>query len=136
MTTALLIIWLSHSCASVAAGFIFFYIPSLHFKYNFRQINDRIERCLRSGNSVLIFVAIKRHNYCTELTLLRNKIFKYVLVSFYLIITPALNILVYLVVSQVNTYLRLIYLFAAINLFLYYFHFNTCRLHFLLQPII
>jgi hypothetical protein len=108
LSTIVLLIWFKHSCALVLVSVVFFYITSLHLKYNFRQIKNSMKQNLKFCNSVIIDV-IHKNNYISEITLEYNKVFRYLLAVNYSLMTPIMNILVYMTVSEVNSVLRIIY---------------------------
>jgi hypothetical protein len=64
---------------------------------------------------------IHKHNYYSELTLECNKIFRYVLVTVYFLLTPLLDIGVYMTEFEVNYVLRIFYAFLAIGVSLVIF---------------
>jgi hypothetical protein len=117
-------VWFNHCFALVWAGFVIFYCVSLHLKYNFRQLKDIMKRNLKSGNLVLLMDVIHKHNYYSELTLEWNKIFRYVLVTVYFLLTPLLDIGVYMTASEVNYVLRIFYAFLTIMVSLVIFIVN------------
>jgi hypothetical protein len=124
LTTIALFFWVNHCFALVWAGFVFFYFVSLNLKYNFRQLKDIMKRNLKSGNLVLLMDVIHEHNYYSELTLECNKIFRYVLVTIYFLLTPLLDIGVYMTAFEVNYVLRIFYAFLAIGVSLVIFIVN------------
>jgi hypothetical protein len=67
---------------------------------------------------------IHEHNYYSELTLEWNKIFRYVLVTIYFLLTPLLDIGVYMTAFEVNYVLRVFYAFLAIGVSLVIFIVN------------
>jgi hypothetical protein len=113
-STIVIIVWVNHVIAVIWAGFVLFYILSLHLKYNFRQIKDSMKRSLRSQNLVLLMDLIHRHNHYSKLTFEYNKLFKYTLAAIYFLFTPIVNILVYMTIFEVNYFLRIFYVFLAI----------------------
>ncbi len=121
LSAIVILIWLNHCFAVVWAGFVGFYIMSLHLKYNFRQIKDSMKRSLRSRNLVLLMDLFHRHNHYSELTLEYNKLFKYVLAIIYFLFTPIVNILVYMTTFEVNYIFRIFYALTAIVLSLMVF---------------
>jgi hypothetical protein len=106
-STIVLFVWLNHCFAVVWAGLTLFYIMSLYLKYNFRQLKDLMKQNLRSRNTVLLMDTIHKRNYYSELTLEYNKLFKYVLAIIYFLITPIINTVVYITISEVNSLMRL-----------------------------
>jgi hypothetical protein len=110
-----LFVWINHCFAVVWVGVVFLYIISLHLKYSFRQLKDMMKQNLKSRNLVLLIDKIHKHDYYSKLTLDWNKHFKYILFIIYFLKTPLLNIVLYLTVSEVNTYLRLFWGFIAFN---------------------
>ncbi len=83
-----------------------------------------MKRNLKSGNLVLLMDVIHEHNYYSELTLECNKIFRYVLVTVYFLLTPLLDIGVYMTAFEVNYVLRIFYAFLAIGVSLVIFIVN------------
>jgi len=120
-STIVLFVWANHCFAVVWAGFVLFYIMSIHLKYNFRQIKDSMKQSLRSRNLVLLMDVIHRHNHYSELTLEYNKLFKYALAIIYFLFTPIVNILVYITLSEVNYFFRIFYALVVIVLSLMIF---------------
>ncbi len=121
LTIIALLLWVNHCFALVWAGFVIFYFVSFYLKYNFRQLKDIMKRNLKSGNLVLLMDVIHKHNYYSELTLECNKIFRYVLVTVYFLLTPLLDIGVYMTEFEVNYVLRIFYAFLAIGVSLVIF---------------
>jgi hypothetical protein len=115
LSTIVLFIWLNHCFALVLGGFVIFYCISVHLKYNFRQLKDKMKRNIKSGNLVLLMDAIHEHNHYSKLTLNFNQLFKYVLVTIYFLTTPMINVLVYLAVSEVNIALHIFYILLGIS---------------------
>jgi hypothetical protein len=121
LSIIVIFISLNHCFAVVWAGFVLFYIMSLHLKYNFRQMKDSMKRSLRSRNLVLLMDVIHRHNHYSELTFEYNKLFKYALAIIYFLFTPIVNILIYMTTFEVNYLLRIFYALTAIVLSLLVF---------------
>ncbi len=109
---------MDHNFALVWVGFVVFYIMTLQLKYSFRQIKDLMKRNLRTRNSVFLIDVIHKHNYCSELTLEYNKIFRYLLAINYSSLTSIINIAVYLTVLYLKSilYWRIFYALIAITL--------------------
>jgi hypothetical protein len=115
VNTILISFWCNHCIAVIWAGFVIFYIVSLHLKYSFRQMKDMMKQNLRFQNSVLIIDKIHKHDYYSKLTLDCNQFFKYILFITYFLTTPLLNILIYFTLSEVNIYLRIFYGLLVFN---------------------
>jgi len=116
-----LIIWTEHIAAICVTSIIFLYISTLHMKYNFRQIKDRMKQCIKSGNLFQLMNAIHKHKYYSDLTLQFNEVSKYALAGIYITCTPSINIFVYLTVYETNPYLRILYGLGLIAMFVVIF---------------
>jgi len=104
------IIWLKHSFAVILGSFIYIYVTTLHLKYQFKQIKDQIQKCVKSGNSRLIVNAIHKHNYCSECIHNFNKFYSLALFLIYFLATPTIDIFIYLVIHKLtNVYMRIIF---------------------------
>jgi len=89
-------------------SFVLFYTITLHLKYEYKQIKERIQQCVKSKNSLLI-KAIKDHNRCSEIVNKFNKEVKFALFIIYFFATPAVDVLINLTIyKSINVYMRII----------------------------
>ncbi len=61
-------IWFKHFVSFTSVLVLLCAITSLHLKYSFQQIKDKVRECVKSGNSHQLIDAIHEHNYCSEET--------------------------------------------------------------------
>ena len=99
-----------------------YFWTTLYLKYHFQQIRETIQRCVKTGDSILLIDAIHEHNYFTELTWKLNEMMCLGLGITYFCCTPAIDILLHLTIYCENLYLRSFYvLFLVLNVSLLFF---------------
>ena len=100
------------------ASFVLFAMTSSFLKYEFRQLNEEIEYCVKRRKLNLLMKAMNRHQINTELTNSVNLFFSINLGGIYFNCTPAVDILVYLSFqNELNIILRLLYISVALQMF-------------------
>jgi len=110
----LFLIWFRHCFALALSTFIFITISSLYFKYQFRQIKEKIKKYIKLDFSCLIIGAINEHKYCTQQIQSFNRVFSLALFNVYFFVTPGVDILAHLIIyKSVNVYMRIIYCFVT-----------------------
>jgi len=99
------IIW--YRCISIVRIVLVIYVWTvLYLKYNFDQIREKVQHCVKTANSKLIIDAIREHNYFTGLTKKLNQMLCIGLGINYFCGTPGVDILLHLSIYSENLYLR------------------------------
>jgi hypothetical protein len=83
----------NHCIAIIWISLVMFLWTTLYLKYHFQQIRETIQRCVKTGDSILLIDAIHEHNYFTELTEKLNEMMCIGLGITYFCGTPAIDIL-------------------------------------------
>ncbi len=84
-------------------------LSTLHLKYHFKQIEEEIQECVKTGNSRLIIDTNHEHKYFTELTEKLNEMLSIGIDVVYFCGTPGIDILLHLSIYCENCYIRLFY---------------------------
>lgn len=106
LANVLLITWFRHCMAIIMGSFVFMSISSLYFKYEFRQIQDRIKKCIKYKISRHVIDAIYEHDYCTKHIQNFNRAFSLALFPVYFFATPLVNILLHMMIyKSINVFM-------------------------------
>ena len=104
--------------ATVAAGVVFWTLPSFYLKYKFTEITEEIQLSIDLKDVNLLISAIKEHNSISVLTEELNQFFKYIIFLLNYFATPTLMILAYLTHAKGTVpFARLIAIFVFILIF-------------------
>jgi len=117
LTIVMLFVWLYHCLATILGPVILSIIVTLHLKYQYKQIKEQVKQCVKSGSSHLLFQAIKEHNHCSEFVYNFNKAVSFGLFNTYFLTTPAIDILIHLIIyKSINVYMRILYSLITIQI--------------------
>ena len=95
--------------------FRFWFLSLTYLRYQFKQVNDRLEIAVKYKNFNQIKRALVEHNYCCIKTTQLNDTFNYLILVIYYIAKPTLNVLVYITHAKgTHSYTRI----AALNVFI------------------
>jgi len=119
LNLVLFFIWASHCAAVLLGGFIYVNIILLYFNYEFRQIKEKIQKCIKSKNSCLVIDAIHEHNYYSKHIHNFNRAFSFALFAVYFLSAPAIDILLHLALQKsVNEVMRMLYILCIFHVLL------------------
>jgi len=114
ITIPLKYFWLHHCLATISFYTALFYIATLHFIYQYKQVKDRVQECVKSKISRLLIEAINDHNRCTEQVQNFNKVVSIALLFIYFFGAIGIDILIHVIIHKsINVYMRLLYAITA-----------------------
>ena len=111
ISLVIFIVWCRYLFAIYSADFFLFFCIALYLKYSFRQLMGPLKWTALSVTRVL-----STHNRLTKLTKTLNKFFCNSLGILYACGTPAINILLTLLINETNIWKRLFYGFVITQL--------------------
>ncbi|CAG2174041.1 unnamed protein product [Oppiella nova] len=105
--SACTLVFSTHAYAMLCVCFVVCHLTTGYLKYQFMQINLKLESCVRTGNKYQLMKAIVEHNLLTKLTARLNDFYKYPLFVVYYVSTPTLEFALYYYLSVQSNLVQL-----------------------------